>query len=89
MGSYHNQPEFATIATQITASDTFNTANFLNGSALFIGDGGDVSVIMKGIDGVLGNAIVFKNVPSGAFLPVIIDYVTATGTTATNIIAIK
>ena len=34
-------------------------------------------------------AVLFKNVPNGSFLPVIVDYVLATGTTATDIIAIK
>jgi len=89
MGTYLKQPDFATEAVAVTPSNTFDTPQFLGGSALFIGEGGDVSVVMRAIDGSLGNAIVFKNVPSGTFLPVIVDYVTATDTTALDIIAVK
>jgi hypothetical protein len=35
------------------------------------------------------DAIIFKNVPDGSFLPVIVDFILLTDTTATDIIAIK
>jgi|TARA_R100001369_G_scaffold5769_1_gene15842 hypothetical protein len=35
------------------------------------------------------NVQLFKNIASGTFLPMIVDYVFATGTTATDIIAVK
>ena len=89
MGQFNQQPDFATIASSVTPSDTFDATTKVNGSALYIGTAGDVSVIMKNIDGALGNAIVFKNVPDGSFLPAIVDYITATGTTATDIVAVK
>ena len=36
---------------------------------------------------VIGDAVVFNNVPVGTVLPVYVDYVTATGTTATLLVA--
>lgn len=88
MGQYNQQPDFATIASAVTPSNTFSAATKVDGAALFVGTGGDVSVIMKNIDGDLSNAVVFKNLPDGSFLPVIVDYVVATGTTATDIVAV-
>lgn len=89
MGQYNQQPDFATFAASVTPSNTFNATTKLNGSALYVGTGGDVSVIMKNIDGALGNTVRFSNVPDGTFLPVIVDYVAATGTTASSIVAVK
>ena len=68
MGSYHNQPEFATTAKEITASDTMDATTFLDGSALYLGVGGDVRVIMKGVTPVLGNSVTFKSAVDGSFL---------------------
>ena len=179
MGQYANQPDFGTFASDVTASDTISSATSLNSSALFIGSGGDVTVILAGVVGpftvsgfnavnnggtqytnstnlsttttgsgtgltvditaaISGNqeiltiavntpgtgyengdfievieggqggvnqakyrvqvsaglptaseAVTFKNLSNGCFLPVIVDYVLATGTTAADIIAIK
>ena len=92
MGSYHNQPEFATTASAITPSDTMNTTTFLDGSALYVGTGGNVRVIMKNVEGSISspdNSVTFTNVPDGSFLPVIVDYVISTNTTASGIIAVK
>jgi hypothetical protein len=38
---------------------------------------------------VIGDAVVFEAVPAGTILPVAVDYVTATGTVATGLIACK
>jgi hypothetical protein len=89
MGNYATQPDFATTAEAVTPSDAFSAATKLNGSALYVGVGGDISVIMYGVEPTAGNAVVFKNAAEGLFLPVIVDYVLATGTTATNIVAVK
>jgi len=89
MGNYATQPDFATEASAVTPSDTFDATTYLDGAALFVGAGGDVSVIMRNIKGALGNAVVFANVPAGTFLPAIVDYVTASGTSAAAILAIK
>jgi len=63
---------------------------------LYVGTGGDVKVILSGVTGAAGSglptateAVLFKNVPDGSFLPVIVDYVLLTDTSATDIIAIK
>ena len=84
MGNYATQPDFATIASTVTKSDT----TFLNGAALYVGTGGDVHVIMNNVENIAGNVIIFKNVPDGSFLPAIVDYVMA-ATTAADIVAIK
>ncbi|MBC8397830.1 MAG: hypothetical protein H8E16_12125 [Flavobacteriales bacterium] len=96
MGQYAGQPDFGTFASDITTSDTISSATKLNSSALFIGSGGDVKVILAGVVGSSGSglptateAVTFKNLSNGCFLPVIVDYVLATGTTAADIIAIK
>ena len=88
MGQYNQQPDFATIASAVTPSDAFSATTKLNGAALYVGVGGNISVIMKNIDGTAGNAVVFKNAVEGTFLPVIVDYVLATGTTATDLVAV-
>lgn len=177
MGQYANQPDFGTFASELTSiTDTISSATNLNSSALFIGSGGDVTVILAGVVGAstisgfsspgytgsggtgyvaatnvvtttngagvnltvnttvvngvvtsvaignnagtgylngdlitvtggsgtavfrveaapgtptAGEAVTFKNLSNGCFLPVIVDYVLATGTTAADIIAIK
>jgi|TARA_R110002050_G_scaffold143027_2_gene268318 hypothetical protein len=86
MGQFGNQPDFATEAAVCTPSDTISPATNLNGSILYVGVVGDVSVIMAG---KRSGAITFKNVPGGSFLPVTVDFVLATNTTATEIIAVK
>jgi len=96
MGQYANQPDFGTIAVAVTASNTIDNTTNLNSSCLFVGTGGDVKVILSGVNGGGGTgrptaaqAVVFKGLPAGSFLPVIVDYVLATGTTAADIIAVK
>ena len=79
---------FANEATAITKSDTFNSTTILNGAALYVGTGGDVAVVMQGIAGSLSNDVIFKNVPSGTFLPIAVDFLCSTGTTASNILKI-
>ena len=79
---------FANEATAITKSDTFNSPTILNGAALYVGTGGDVAVVMQGIAGSLYNVVIFKNVPSCTFLPIAIDFLCSTGTTASDILKI-
>ena len=52
--------------------------------SLYIGTGGDVVVILKGDSA----AVTFVSVPAGSVLPVRAQRVKATGTTATNIVAL-
>ena len=96
MGQYANQPDFGTFASDVTTSNTISSATNLNSSALFIGTGGDVKVILAGVVGSSGSglptaaeAVTFKNLSNGCFLPVIVDYVLATGTTAIISAAVK
>ena len=90
---YAKQPEFATAASAITKSDTFGTSQFLDGASLFVGVGGDVAVVMNGVATGANLAatdvdVIFKNVPSGTFLPISVDYLVSTGTTASDILKI-
>lgn len=64
----------------VTPSDTVSYRNL---RSLYIGGGGDVSIIGK--DG--GPAVTFAAVPAGFVLPVQASIVRATGTTATDIVA--
>lgn len=61
----------------VTASDTTQVGF----SGLYIGTGGDVAV--KGIG---GTAVTFKNVPAGTILPIVVNRVMSTNTTATDIV---
>jgi hypothetical protein len=65
----------------VSPSDSVDLA--FQSRALYIGGAGDVS-----ITNVSGVAIVFVGVPAGAILPVVTNRVRATGTTATNVIAL-
>ena len=95
MGSFINQPEFGTTVTVVTPSNTISPATNLGGVALYCGVGGDVKVIIQNKAAAGGGpptateAVVFKNVPAGGFLPIIVDYVLLAGTTATDILTIK
>ncbi len=95
MGQYANQPDFATKAVDVQTSDTIRPDFSYNASALYIGTGGDIRVVLTGEtrpDGsppTISDSIIFKNVQSGSFLPVIVDYIMTTSTTASDIIAIK
>src|SRR4051794_3645169 len=67
---------FANIAA-ITPSDSVNLPFTSRG--LWIGGGGSVSVVTLG-----GQTVTFAAVPAGFVLPVQVQRVNATGTTATN-----
>lgn len=68
-------------ATAVTPDNTTKLAT--NSRALYIGTGGDVTVLM-----VEGATVTFTAVPSGTTLPICIQRVNSTGTTATNIVAL-
>ena len=95
MGTFINQPEFATTVAVVTPSDTISAATKLGGVALYCGTAGDIKVIMQNKTASGGglptsaDAVTFKNVGNGCFLPVICDYVLATGTGATNLLSVK
>ncbi len=98
MGQFGNQPDFATNDIKaITPSDTISSATKLNGAVIYIGDnstvGNELKVIPAGIVAPGGGfptaaeAVTFKGLGTGGFLPVTVDYVLATGTTVTELIA--
>ena len=85
MGQYGNQPDFVTRATVVAPSNTINNTTNLESAALYVGTGGDITAIIAGTVAVAGSglpianqAIVFKNVPNGTYLPIIVDYVLVT-----------
>ena len=81
MGQYANQPDFATSAETVVVGTTN-----VESSALYIGTGGDIEVTAIGSS----SPVVFKNIPDGSFLPVIIRSITAgANTTVSDIIAVK
>ena len=60
-------------------------------SALYFSD---IKVILRGVTNAGGpptaaDAITFKGIQAGSFLPIIVDYVLATGTSVTELIAVK
>ena len=72
----------ATRALAVTPSDTVDLTWISR--ALYVGVAGDVKVDMADS----GTGIVFKAVPAGTFMPIRAKRVYATGTTATNLVAI-
>jgi len=74
-----------TTGVVVTPSDSVDivgaTAN--TPAALFVGTGGDISVITLG-----GSTLVLKNIADGSFLPIQVTRVKATSTTATDIVAL-
>lgn len=89
---------FATEAVAITKNNALNQANHLHGASLYVGGAGDVAVVMSGILDISGDDtktissddvdVIFKGVPAGTFLPIAVDFLVSTGTTATDILKI-
>jgi hypothetical protein len=82
MGQYGNQPDFGTRCLSIVPTGDIPTlgadsGQFLNSAALYIGTGGDlvVSVVGGNTNGVDSGVVIFKNIPSGTFFPVIVNNV--------------
>ena len=69
----------------VTHSDTVDITgiNPNTPATLFVGVGGDVVVITIG-----GSTLTLKNIADGSFLPIQVTRVKATGTTATDIVAL-
>jgi len=77
-------------AAAVTLSNTSNIPSVStqdgsgnNGCVLYVGGVGNLKVLTVG-----GNEVTFTDVPTGTFVPVQVLRVFATGTTATNIVAI-
>ena len=74
-------------AASVTPSDTANVPSVSggtnNGCVLYVGSAGNLRVQTVG-----GDDVTFNNINTGAFIPVQIVRVYATGTTASNILAL-
>ena len=74
-------------AASVTPSDTVNIPSVSggtnNGCVLYVGTAGNLRVQTVG-----GDDVTFNNINTGAFIPVQIVKVYATGTTASNILAL-
>ncbi len=74
-------------AASVTPSDTANVPSVSggtnNGCVLYVGSAGNLRVQTVG-----GDDVTFNNINTGAFIPVQIVKVYATGTTASNILAL-
>lgn len=69
----------------LTPSDTADLNDTPKG--IYVGTGGDVALVA--VDAPAGAAgVVFRNLPSGSLLPVRARRVTATGTTAADLLAL-
>jgi len=66
----------------ITPSDT---DSFKESGIVWVGTGDDVAVMP--VDNT--TSVIFKNVPSGTLLPVLVKQVLKTGTKATNLLLLK
>jgi len=100
MGQFGNQPDFGTQAKRITATGDatdITTGNPLNPAcALYVGTGGDILVTVVGGNesSQTNETTLFKNVPSGTFMPVMVSYVwntfdSSTATTASDIVGLR
>ncbi len=72
----------ASNAAAVTPSDTVDLADVTRG--VYVGVAGDVKVNMA----TSGTSIVFTAVAAGSILPIRVTRILATGTTATNIVAV-
>jgi len=83
MGQYGTQPEYAVKAVSLNIAAG---ASNLNSAALYIGTSGDLEVQPVGNNA--GDTIVFRNIPSGSFLPVIVSAIISGGnSTAQDVVA--
>ena len=71
-------------ANAITPADLDLTIAYTRG--VYVGTTGDLAVRMAGEEG--DEDVIFKNVPSGALLPIRVKQIRSTGTTATDIVAV-
>ena len=68
-------------ATTVAPSDATSLPNVSR--AIYVGQGGDLSVTM-----VDGDDVTFEAVPSGVLLPIRASIIKSTGTTATSIVSL-
>jgi len=76
-----NATHVAEYAAVVTPNDSVDLP--LKARALFVGGAGNIAVVTRG-----GSSVTFTGVAAGSILPVAVNRVLATGTTATNIMAL-
>tara|TARA_Y100000385_G_scaffold255597_1_gene281329 strand:- start:769 stop:1074 length:306 start_codon:yes stop_codon:yes gene_type:complete len=88
-------------AISITKTDTINPlpawefmnqtgtlGTFLAGSLVYVGGGGDVNVIPAGTaNPAVGDGVLFSGLGAGDIVPIYVDYVLSTDTSATLLVA--
>jgi hypothetical protein len=72
MGTFHNQPEFATEGS-ITTIPNYNLTD-VSKSAIYIGTGGNLAII-PGDKTSVNDVVVFMNLSAGTFAPVIANFI--------------
>ena len=83
MGQYGNQPDLAVKAVSVNVAAGVSG---LNSAALYIGTSGDLEVQPVGNNA--GDTVVFRNIPSGSFLPVIVSaIISGVNSTAQDVLA--
>ena len=78
----HTAPGPAYAALAITPSNTVDIRSKWTTRGVYVGVGGDITAVVN------GTAILFKSVPQGTILPINCTRVNATGTTATDLVAL-
>jgi hypothetical protein len=74
----------ASSAVVVTPGSNFNPGTgAITARALYVGTAGNVNVVMSS-----GQTVLFSNVQSGSVLPIVCTQVSATSTTATNMVAL-
>jgi len=69
-------------------NDTGSLGTFLAGSLVYVGGGGDVNVIPAGTASPqLSDGVLFSGLGAGDIVPVYVDYVLSTNTSATLLVA--
>jgi len=100
MGQFGNQPDFGTQALRAGIAGDADTGVGIDPygtpCALYVGTGGDILAnVVGGNGGNYGeNATLFKNVPSGTFMPVMVsniwlEFDGETLTTAADIVGLR
>jgi hypothetical protein len=85
-GPFLQADDWFTIAkdnTVLFVDDTTNNPSGYAIASIFVGTTGDISLLSPS-----GTTKVFKNIPSGTFMPVIAVRVNSTGTTASDLLGL-
>lgn len=69
-------------AAAVTPNDSADLARVAT-RALYVGGAGNIAVVMSG-----GGTVTFSGIAAGSILPIRVDRVNSTSTTATNIVAL-